>query len=414
MSSLTGLSAALAFATAFLQGDAKDSKRIPLTVHEWGTFTFVQGSDGVTLEGLSHDEWDLPSFVARRETAERSNNRTKMETPVTYFYTPKEQDVRVSVDFPGGVFTHWYPNVRAFAPALPEEKSAAAAAEAAAPAGGTLEWGLVKLIPAAQHREPLPDVEGKTHYAHAREVDAAVVRMCGPVEQHERFLFYRGLGSLDVPLKTKLESCESPDSIHTTLEITNPASHPIEHVYVLVVKNGRASFHYLRSLRAAETTSVSLGVDGASKKLETFVDDLQKHLASSLALLGLYEKEAWAMVRTWTESYFRNEGVRVLCALPKALTDRVLPLRVEPTPDATVRVMIARIECVTVGQERTVTDAIKALESPDPAVVKAAGARIQAMGRIAEPILRRAIECCGEAKRPELVKALLRPFHPER
>ncbi|MEK7862968.1 MAG: hypothetical protein AAB295_06860, partial [Chloroflexota bacterium] len=34
-----------------------------LEVHEWGTFTSLQGSDGVDLEGLHHEEEGLPPFV---------------------------------------------------------------------------------------------------------------------------------------------------------------------------------------------------------------------------------------------------------------------------------------------------------------------------------------------------------------
>src|SRR5438477_12030332 len=37
-----------------------------LVVHEWGTFTSVQGADGVSLEGLSHEEEPLPDFVYSR------------------------------------------------------------------------------------------------------------------------------------------------------------------------------------------------------------------------------------------------------------------------------------------------------------------------------------------------------------
>src|SRR5207244_2239666 len=35
-------------------------------VHEWGTFTSVQGADGVALEGLSREEESLPDFVYSR------------------------------------------------------------------------------------------------------------------------------------------------------------------------------------------------------------------------------------------------------------------------------------------------------------------------------------------------------------
>ena len=37
-----------------------------VTVHEWGTFTSMQGADGVGLEGLQHEEERLPDFVYSR------------------------------------------------------------------------------------------------------------------------------------------------------------------------------------------------------------------------------------------------------------------------------------------------------------------------------------------------------------
>ena len=36
---------------------AQDPESVPgLEVHEWGTFTSMQGSDGIVLEGLHHEE----------------------------------------------------------------------------------------------------------------------------------------------------------------------------------------------------------------------------------------------------------------------------------------------------------------------------------------------------------------------
>lgn len=399
--------------------DPKASQRMPLTVHEWGTFTFVQGSDGTTLEGLRHDDWDLPSFVARRTRAARSENRTKMETPVTYFYTPREQDVRVSVEFPSGLFTHWYPDVRAFAPKLADESGEAPKLE-----GGVLEWGTVHLTPPAQFQDQLPDVEGKSHYRHARDVDAAFVRLCGAFGmQHERFLFYRGLGGLASPVTSRyLAITESDGALSAQLELTAPlpsgpmSATPVElpHVYVLAVKEGRGRFVYLPALRAGRTLTPTISVGKDAPPLDDMVAEVQRHMVSSLQALGLYEKEAWAMVRTWAESYFRNEGVRVLFAIPQAVTDVVLPLKVDPKPDKTVRVMIARVECVTPAQEKSVHEQIQLLASPDAAVSKRAGETLLAMGRIAEPLLKRSIACCGDAQRPDLVRALLQSFHPER
>jgi hypothetical protein len=38
----------------------------PLIVHEWGTFTSVQGSNGKPLAGSHHGEEPLPGFIHSR------------------------------------------------------------------------------------------------------------------------------------------------------------------------------------------------------------------------------------------------------------------------------------------------------------------------------------------------------------
>src|SRR5436190_9037375 len=103
--------------SAFAQG---------LVVHEWGTFTSVQGSDGVQLDWRSLLQSDLPKFVYDRSKrgielqqgfyGEKLslNARQRMETPVIYFYTEEETTVDVSVKFPQGLITEWYPRVRDF------------------------------------------------------------------------------------------------------------------------------------------------------------------------------------------------------------------------------------------------------------------------------------------------------------
>ena len=98
-----------------------------LTVHEWGTYTSVQGSNGATLDGMQHEEEALPAFVAQR--AATSNHEKgfealpeavnqKLETPVLYFYTASPMIVRATVDFPGGIISQWFPQASSYAPEI--------------------------------------------------------------------------------------------------------------------------------------------------------------------------------------------------------------------------------------------------------------------------------------------------------
>src|SRR5437899_2074193 len=103
----TFLGAALGLAG---RGAAADEPKPDLIAHEWGTFTSVQGADGLTLEGLEHEEEGLPDFVYSRSKVrdcplrdrgykglerEVTHVTEKMETPVIYFYAPHAKRVRV-------------------------------------------------------------------------------------------------------------------------------------------------------------------------------------------------------------------------------------------------------------------------------------------------------------------------------
>src|SRR5215831_13698947 len=70
-----------------------------LTVHEWGTFTSVAGEDGAAVDwdtlGCTSD---LPRFVndyGYRGFKWRLQGTVRMETPVMYFYSPREVDAHV-------------------------------------------------------------------------------------------------------------------------------------------------------------------------------------------------------------------------------------------------------------------------------------------------------------------------------
>ena len=45
----------------------------------------------------------------------------------------------------------------------------------------------------------------------------------------------------------------------------------------------------------------------------------------ALERTGLTADESQAMVKTWTKSYFKSEGLRLLYVVPRAWTDGLLP-----------------------------------------------------------------------------------------
>ncbi|NOT31475.1 MAG: hypothetical protein HOP15_13590, partial [Planctomycetes bacterium] len=166
-------------------------------LHEWGTFTSLAGSDGVLLEGLTYDDHQLPDFVHRRTRCAEGFDgvRTKMETPVIYFYSDRERVLSVKVAFQQGILTQWYPEVRELYPPVAR----------AAPVlrGGLLDWGQLRVLAPSEGLDELPAVGAARHWEHARAVDANVIRrrtLSLELDECERFLFYRGLGSFALPL----------------------------------------------------------------------------------------------------------------------------------------------------------------------------------------------------------------------
>ncbi len=92
-------------------------------MHEWGTFLGMNGSDGTSLDGMYHEEHALPGFVhgRARDQLRMPMMLLKGETPVIYFYTPRPVRVRVGVDFPQGIWTHWYPQAALVNPPLAQQ-----------------------------------------------------------------------------------------------------------------------------------------------------------------------------------------------------------------------------------------------------------------------------------------------------
>src|SRR5215469_2693899 len=113
----------LLFSAAF-QGLAQQPEGdSALTAHEWGTFTSVAGTNGgavrwLALTGAS----DLPGFVEHLNGPYLKlglSGTLRMETPVLYFYTTRETEVSVRVQFAKGLITEWYPHASRVEPSGP-------------------------------------------------------------------------------------------------------------------------------------------------------------------------------------------------------------------------------------------------------------------------------------------------------
>src|SRR5258706_574329 len=200
------------FAALFLMAaDIHSVDSAGLTVHEWGTFTSVAGEDGSAIDwDTLGGKDDLPRFVndaGYRCVKWRLTGTVRMETPVMYFYSSRELDAHVKVTFPQGVITEWYPQAdyRVFQKSRqdgalrPLQANLNGIDTSMRTLTGAIEWRSIKIQPNTS--PALPVEHAASRYYAARGTDGAPITVG---DQHEKFLFYRGVGRPAVPLSARV------------------------------------------------------------------------------------------------------------------------------------------------------------------------------------------------------------------
>ena len=307
-----------------------------LTVHEWGTFTTMHGSNGSTLSGLYFEEEQLPSFVYHFPgfspdpvRSECSNVTVKMETPVLYFYSPVQRSVKVHVDFPMGAISQWYPQ-RSGGEIIPT--------------GTNLDFGNSERVGGIDWDATILDPKSQTPYTQQsvikkwqdpRNTDANLVQNSDG--ETEGYLFYRGLANFSLPLSIQF----NPKG---DLTVTNTSSLPISFIYIYDFSKPTEGLRLWGTgpLPANGSTTfkkpLPLPYDGPPA-LDTF--------QLALEAAGLTSKEAWALLQTWTDGYFQTEGFKVFWIVPRPLTDAILPISISPKPDTLERVLVGKTEILS-------------------------------------------------------------------
>jgi hypothetical protein len=302
------------------------------TVHEWGTFTSVAGGDGSAMswEPLSGPS-DLPCFVHRldqRNLKVAEWGTVRMETPVLYFYPMKPLTVSVHVDFPGGRVTEWYPQASSVQPSVSRK--------------GWIEW---KDVHVDNSSEPLPTLAAASHYYAARKTDSWSLTSG---QENEKSLFYRGIGDFSISLRAIVHD----DSVSITRN--NADTIPV----AILFENhaGRIGYSMIRDVRRAANISFS--------ELTGTLDSIRNELEDSLTEMGLYAKEAHAMVETWRDSWF-EEGSRVFYILPRSEVDQLLPISIHPSPGQLVRVFVGRVELLSPQMKQEIGAALLKGDVPE-------------------------------------------------
>jgi hypothetical protein len=368
-----------------------------MTVHEWGTFTNLQDESGNSIAGINSDDEPLPPFAHNLKwewsvgnaSDQRSNTSLlikgfprahpdvtmRLETPVLYFHpeTPDwNQPLYVHVEFHGGYLTQFYPEAQATK--VENHISAGTVSR--------LDW--TNLSIGGDH--PGPKTDSPVWLA-PRHVAAADVTT--PKGESERYLFYRGVGHIDAPLR--VARTDSTIQIRPQLDPAFGQStklHIPQIWYCQFRDDGTCAFREIEPLSISPSPRrTAMGpfaneVQGGPALAQTDANfapsdfssdqltELKSQMREALISQGLFADEATALLNTWDVSYFKSAGTRLFYIVPREWTERYPPLQVytglnlscavavgPPPPKINInRVMVGRIDLVTPEQRQLLRD----------------------------------------------------------
>jgi hypothetical protein len=230
----------------------------------------------------------------------------------------------------------------------------------------------------------LPRDRSGSHYFTARDTDSTYVSLDAPPAgshpEHEKFLFYRGVGNFATPLTVTMKA-------GTGATLANHGKQPLDHLIVITVRGGTGHFNVVDTLAPESQITVPDPAPPTDLPMAELIAEVARRLSTALVAEGLYPREAEAMVNTWRDSWLSEEGTRVLYPLPRAWTDRTLPLRITPSPKEVVRVMMGRAEIITPDTETGLSQLLNQMKKGDASAGASMRARLKELGRFAEPAL---------------------------
>jgi hypothetical protein len=394
------------------------------TAHEWGTFTSVQGNNGELLQWRPLQSSELPKFIfsttghgpnAQAVSKVSMVTLQRMETPVIYFYADQAMNVDVNVAFPKGYITEWYPQTTQIGP-FP-------AMNTNTPSSGLLSqsraiWQSLEILPKTKNQtaraENLPQDASGSHYFAARETSANLIRanFTSPTttSETEKFIFYRGTGNFKTPLRVTVDS-------NSLVTVENNGAQPLAHLFLLNIHDGQGAFGVLDELASSNSvTWLPLNDDSAEHWRHFLLPEFQTEIAGQIqnALIaeGLFPDEAKAMVNTWKDSWFTEEGVRVLYLLPRPWTDEILPLTLTPQPTELTRVMVGRAEMIPEKIEKNLFQLLSKAYNGDADAKVQAVDEFKKLGRFADPTVHLAVAHSTDLKFVNFSYQLLYPPQP--
>ena len=353
----------------------------PLVVHEWGTFTSLQDERGSAIGGINADDEPVPNFVHRLNynlvlgpkpnvwfLAAKSIPQShpdvtmRLETPVVYFHPGRGAKtpfpVNIEVAFRGGWLSEFYPKAEFEAPGIKGSSFGPLSAATV----GRLAWNNLQVGTDAAG----PETDSKVWLA-PRAVDAANVTTADG--ESERYLFYRGIGNVESPLRVSRDHSSRTPSLVVTAEFpivpqTSESELVVPALWLVDIREDKTvAFRALEGFRVPndglprQMSSTRAGFDDTDYSADN-IDKLEATVHTALVDDGLFADEAQGLLNTWRASYFETPGLRLFYLLPQEWTNQVLPMKLSVDAKL-VRTMVGRVEIVT-PEQRTLLREIAA------------------------------------------------------
>jgi hypothetical protein len=287
-----------------------------------------------------------------------------METPVIYFYSEEGFQGTVEIGFRGGSISQWWPprqggevppkydppKLDLDADGLPMTPTPAFFEKLRTTGRidfgesqyeGAIRWDFEVMKPDPRLEENVFRSGETLNWLRPRQTASNVIKAGG---EFEKYLFYRGVGNITLPLELKVDSRE-------TLTLRNTGKDAIP--YALVYERtpaGRVGIYELKrgidpgATITVEESALFPPVKEKPGYAPPRVGPEFEMMVEGLIGSGLRPDEASAMVQTWWDSYFEKPGLRVFWVVPGAETERILPLKITPKPREMVRVLVGRSE----------------------------------------------------------------------
>jgi hypothetical protein len=323
-------------------------------IHEWGTLTSFQGSDGVAVAGAVVPEEALPGFVVRDEAAAGGGAPTwRVQAPALYVHaeTPGRLEVGVEVS-DGRVLAAWPP------------PTSSAGSESAA-ARGRIAWS-VEVGAAASALAPV--ATSGSVWEPLRGVDAAVMHGGGA---SERFLYYEAQdagGGAQLPVAVTSADSETITAVNAAPG--EGADRVIPMAWYVWVHEGGG---LIASLGPIEVTRSFIRLPTPKETdVDVFELTARAGVLAGLESLGLHADEASALVDAWDHSVFRTPGRRLIYVMPPAWAAARVSLALEPPPTEQVRVWLGRVEFMLPSDEAALLADLRAQRAAGATVTAAA------------------------------------------